>query len=187
MKTIRSARVLCVRLKNWPLHRLIRRQTSLRDKPLVIVVEMRGQKRIISLSSQAFAAGIRRGMTAAQAKALCADALVIEHDAERDSVALAALSRWMMRFTPVVMPAGLSAIFLDVTGCERVFGSLENIVRQIRSAMARFRIEAKIAVAPSMGGVGDCFIELRGGDDCRSGPCRGNTGAASGTHAAGGK
>jgi protein ImuB len=43
------------------------------------------------------------------------------------------------------------AIYLDVTGCERVFGGLHNIVRKVMDALTRMRVSAGVAVAPTPG------------------------------------
>ena len=43
------------------------------------------------------------------------------------------------------------AIFLDLTGCERVFGGMEPLVAQIRQALWALRISATVAVAPTVG------------------------------------
>jgi protein ImuB len=118
-------------------------------------------------------------MTLAQARALCAHLQHQEHEPHRDAVALEALARWMMRFTPTVAietkdeaheikeakkarisssfslpPSSFSApssLFLDLTGCERFFGSIERIVRQVAESLKRFHIHFSLAVAPTPG------------------------------------
>jgi protein ImuB len=42
-------------------------------------------------------------------------------------------------------------VFLDVTGCDRVFHGLDNLVRQVAAAMRRMRLDARLAVAPTPG------------------------------------
>jgi nucleotidyltransferase/DNA polymerase involved in DNA repair len=122
--------------------------------PLVIIRTVADRQVIVSLCDDAFQRGIRRGMTLTQARALCADVEHAEHDPARDRRALEALGRWLMRFTPTVaLDSSQSAdgIFLDITGCERLFGSVENIVRQVIDALASLRISAHVAVAPTPG------------------------------------
>ena len=80
----------------------------------------------------------------------------------------------MMRFSPVVScgtgyqpvsseenhglvarateeSSDLEAIFLDITGCERLFGGVQNIVARVSGSLSRLRISANIAVAPTPG------------------------------------
>jgi protein ImuB len=115
-------------------------------------------------------------MTLAQARALCAHVEHREHEPHRDAVALEALARWMMRFTPIVAietkdenakrkekrnsplpssviphPSSFSSLFLDLTGCERVFGSIERIVERVAEALKQFGLHFSLAVAPTPG------------------------------------
>jgi protein ImuB len=94
---------------------------------------------------------MRVGMTLAQARALCAHVTHFEHEPHRDAVAMEALGRWMMRFSPVVALAHERGVFLDLTGCERAFGGLGNILEQVSAAMKRFRIGVTLAIAPTPG------------------------------------
>ncbi|WP_428938042.1 Y-family DNA polymerase [Fontivita pretiosa] len=141
--------------------------------PLVLVRTIAGRQQVVAVSGEARDFGIRVGMTLAQARALCAHLAHAEHDPHRDAAALEALGRWMMRFSPVVAiepgnenrrqkdekqskthPSSFllhPCIFLDLSGCERVFGGLENILRQISDAMRCFNIGARLAVAPTPG------------------------------------
>src|SRR5204863_6523202 len=118
---------------------------------LVLVRTIASREIIIAASDAARAKSIRPGMTLGEAKALYADVLHAEHDAYRDAVALEALARWMMRFSPVVAVVNRDVegeassaerkdgLFLDVTGCERVFGGLDELLRQVREALRGIR------------------------------------------------
>ncbi len=108
-------------------------------------------------SEQAAARGVRAGMTLAAARALCPGLEDAEHTPLKDLRALEGLARWMMRFSPMVGidhgrdEAFLPAVFLDVGGCERVFGGLPNLIEQADEAMRAMRLHARIAIAPTIG------------------------------------
>jgi protein ImuB len=126
---------------------------------------------IIAVSGSARAKSIRPGMMLGEAKALCATVMHAEHEPQRDAVALEALARWMMRFSPVValcstgfQPVskdprhGLEAratddygVFLDMSGSQRLFGSLHRILEAVRVSLARMKISAQLAIAPTPG------------------------------------
>jgi protein ImuB len=89
-------------------------------------------------------------MTLAQARALCTGLEHEEHDPAADANALHALARWMMRFTPTLQCAP-SGLFLDVTGTQRLFGSLQNLLEKIHRALASLKIRARLAIAPAPG------------------------------------
>jgi protein ImuB len=182
-------------LNNWPIERVRRklraaapRGASRREEepPLVIVRTVAERQVIVAACGDAEAAGIRVGLTLTQARALHAGVVHVEHEPEKDRRGLAALGRWMMRFSPVVALAcdsltcdtgvppvradqvdheaatsqstqhGRDArgtgLFLDVTGCERLFRGLHNLVRLIVSSLARMGLSARVAVAPTPGG-----------------------------------
>jgi protein ImuB len=123
------------------------------------------QRRVVfDVSRQAAARGARRGMSVAEARALCADLICIDVDPRGDRRALEGLGRWLTRFTPVVArgwddhdgDAATAdetppALFLDLTGCERLFGGLGRLVGMIEQSLARFAITARMAVAPTTG------------------------------------
>jgi protein ImuB len=127
------------------------RPSRTNEPPLVVTRTMANRQLVIAMSSSAAANGVRRDLTLTEARALCPGLMNFEDDPSADARALEALARWMMRFTPVVALSQENSIYLDVTGCARVFGGLSNIVRAVIDSLARFRLSAAIAVAPTPG------------------------------------
>ena len=126
--------------------------------PLVIIRSIADRQLVVAVSEEAAGFGIRRGMTLTQARALHADVEHAEYEPEKDRRALEALGRWMMRFSPVVaLDVGKTsdvapeALFLDLTGCDRLFGGLENILQRVSNALVHFGISAHVAIAPTPG------------------------------------
>jgi protein ImuB len=129
------------------------------DPPLVLTRIVAHRQLVVAASEETIPFGIRLGMTLTEARALCSNLTHEDHDPTRDAKGLEALARWMMRFTPVVSlplpsqekelehsPEG-DCIYLDITGCERIFGGLHNIVQKVTDALARMRLSAGVAVA----------------------------------------
>src|SRR2546430_5479615 len=149
--------IACVRPINWAIERLRRRLQSRAhegvggESPLVLVQTTANRQVVVAMCSQARAQGVRAGLSLAQARALCPGLVNAEHDAARDAKALEALGRWMMRFTPTVQVAE-GGIFLDVTGTQRLYGSLENLLERIERALSALHIPARLAIAPTVGG-----------------------------------
>ena len=122
-----------------------------------------GQRRVVvDASDAAIRHGIRPGMTAAEARALHGQLFCFDEELAVDRRALEALGRWMTRFTPVVSceRAGNgesynadppTALWLDLTGCDRLFGGIASIADAIVIALNRFDIPASLAVAPTVG------------------------------------
>jgi protein ImuB len=140
--------------------------TTAKDRPIVITRTVANRQIVVAMSSSAAAMGVRPGLTLTESRALCPDLSNAEHDPARDARALEALARWMMRFTPVVALPETSkdeseisnlksqishSIYLDLTGCERVFGGVSNIVRDVMTSLNRLRVSASVAVASTPG------------------------------------
>src|SRR5207249_6920285 len=97
-----------------------------------------------------------------------------------DRKGLIGLGRWMMRFSPVVAldPSDdpeadpTPAIFVDVSGCERLYGSLTLLIEQIDAALKRLRLHATLAIAPTVGAAFALAVSGKGG------VCHGRVGRA---------
>ncbi|HEV2295097.1 MAG TPA: DNA polymerase Y family protein [Tepidisphaeraceae bacterium] len=139
--------------------------------PLVLIRTVANRQIIVAASDEVISSGIRIGMTLTEAKSLFPNLTHENHNPARDAKSLEALARWMMRFTPVVSlpltgtpgrgqgqyggegeaPPDGHAIYLDLTGCDRVFCGLHNIVAMVTDALSRMRLSATVAVAPTPG------------------------------------
>lgn len=161
-----SRRVLCIRLRNWPIDRLCRRRAALRDSPLALIATTGNRRLVAAACERARSSGVHPGIDQAEAMAVCPGLTCLPHDPAADARGLRGLGRWMMRFTPVVAvgngPEGHhtekvdaldmpDALLLDVTGCERVFHGLDELVRQVAASLRRFQLDARIALGPNPG------------------------------------
>ena len=90
-------------------------------------------------------------MTLAEAKALCPRLTHAEHRPDDDRKALAALARWMVRFSPVVAVEPPDALLLDVTGSERVFKGFDRLARLASDALAKLGLGHGLCIAPTPG------------------------------------
>jgi len=148
----------CVRLPDWPTDRRKRRERPGNNSPpLALTRTTANRQLVVAACAKARGAGVRPGMTLAQARAICPAITHADHDPAGDTRALEGLARWMMRFTPFVqcVDAGdgnpQAGLFLDVTGTGRLFGSLDHLARQIVERLAQLRLPARLAIAPTPG------------------------------------
>ncbi|MEM7806914.1 MAG: DNA polymerase Y family protein [Planctomycetota bacterium] len=150
----RGSAFLCVYLPTWSADRHLRRQRDRRGWPrFLLLAESTGGRRLVAGACRAsIAEGVRVGMTIAHATALLpAMPRVLEHEPAHDVSALTRLGRWAMRFTPRVAVDAPDGLILDVAGCERLYGGLLPIARQVRQSLGLLRIKARVAVAPTVG------------------------------------
>lgn len=143
-------------LRQWPIDRLIRKRGfNPHDVvPLVLVRTVAGRQLVVIGCPRAYERGVRPGMALAEARAMCPGLAHRPYAPHHDRKAMLSLARWMMRFSPIVAcgpDEDSAAIFLDVAGCERIFGGMGNLVEQVIEAMRNLRIHARIAVAPTIG------------------------------------
>ena len=111
-----------------------------------------GRRRVIGAVDQAAAAlGLRPGMAVAQALAVIPGLQVTEAEPDADARALLRLARWCHRFTPLVSVCAPDGLWLDVTGCEPLFGSEAALLHALLQRLRRDGLHARAAVADTPG------------------------------------
>ena len=127
-------------------------RTSEPYPPLAIVSEIGNRRTVVAMCAAASASHVRTGMSLTEARVMCPGLMHSPYEPGRDAVALTALARWLaMRFTPIVAVEPPDALFLEIGGCERLFGGIEAIVERVRAAVRRFGFAASLAVAGTPG------------------------------------
>lgn len=153
-----AKRILCIHLPHWSIARRCRRRNDFHRHAIVVVRAISQRQVVIDASSPVLARGVAPGMSAAEARALCPGLHCVDHNPRGDRQTLDALGRWLIRFTPIVARGwddapddSPAALFLDLTGCERLFGGINVIAQRVHAALLRFNIPAHLAVAPTPG------------------------------------
>jgi len=94
--------------------------------------------------------GVHSAMPTAQARRLCPDLVLIPPDFDRYTAESRKIMATFRSYTPLVEPLSLDEAFLDVTGCERLFGDPIEIGRAIkRDILRETQLVASVGVAPS--------------------------------------
>jgi DNA polymerase-4 len=111
-----------------------RADPALRDRPMAVVgSEKRGV--ILSPSYEARAFGVRTGMMYHEARQLCPGISLVPADPAKYSHTCKRLIRIWERFTPLVELFSIDEAFLDVTGCETIFGDPVRIAIMIKDRL----------------------------------------------------
>ncbi len=120
---------------------------SLRGKQVIVAGNPQTRHGIVLAASyEAKARGVKTGMVQWEARQLCPHGIFIrpQHDLYFDfSVRIL---RVMKDFTPLVEPFSVDEAFMDVRGCEKLFGGSLDIARQLKH-----RIKSEIGVLCSVG------------------------------------
>jgi protein ImuB len=161
-------RIVSVWLIDWPVTVWRRSATRARrpasppdpaldpQTPFALILRnSRGAAVIHALNPAARAAGLRRGQTQADARAMIPQLIGKPADPAADARALTALAVWAERWSPSVSvdpsDEGLEGLFLDVTGAAHLFGGEAALAAQIRDRLAEAGARARVALAPTPG------------------------------------
>ena len=107
---------------------------GLRGKPVIVGgSERRGVVSAASYEARKF--GVHSAMPVATAKRLCPEGIFLPVRMGRYKEVSEKVFSIFRRFTPLVEPLSIDEAFLDVAGCERLFGSGEEVARKIRAAV----------------------------------------------------
>lgn len=159
------SRVVSLWLPTFATDRLTRPGTpraGWRDDPCVTLRRDDGRQRLAAVNALAAGLGLTPGLALADARARVPDlrALVVDPAAEdRD---LDHLADWCDRFTPLVARdqtdgagaggfAGGAGLWLEVTGCARLFGGEDRLVATILAAVRGLGFAARLGLADTPG------------------------------------
>ncbi len=130
-----------------------RDKPELRGKPVVVGAAPGGRGVVSAASYEARQFGVRSAMPSIQAQRLCPQALFVPVDMPRYLQASRAVMAILGGYTPLLEQISVDEAFLDVTGSRRLFGSAEQIGRQIKQ-----RIASELSLVASVGIAANKFI-----------------------------
>src|SRR5437660_6020717 len=127
-----------------------RDRPELRGKPVIVGGSAESRGVVCAASYEARKFGVHSAMPAATARRLCPQGIFLAVRMSHYAQISKHIRQIMLSFTPLVEPLSLDEAFLDVHGCEQLFGPAAAIGRQVK---ARIRAEtdliASVGVAPN--------------------------------------
>lgn len=111
-----------------------RDRPELAGRPLVVGGSSR-RSVVATASYEARRFGIHSAMPMFMAMEKCRDLIIIPPDKPKYAAVSDQIMTLVGKFTPIVEPVSIDEAFLDITGCERLFGSVEEICTAIRQTM----------------------------------------------------
>ena len=128
----------------------IRDNPSLEGLPVCVGGPATSRGVISAASYEARRYGVHSAMPTAQARRLCPDLVLLPPDFDRYTEASRKIMQIFRSYTPTVEPLSLDEAFLDVSGCERLFGDAIEIGRSIkRDILRETALVASVGVAPT--------------------------------------
>ena len=131
----------------------MRDDPTLVGRPVCVGGPAKSRGVIAAASYEARKFGVHSAMPTGQAQQLCRDLVLIEPDFEKYTTESRRIMAVFKRYTPLVEPLSLDEAFLDISGCERLFGDAEEIGHAIKSDILR-----ETGLMASVGVAGSKFI-----------------------------
>ncbi len=119
--------------------------------PTALVAETARGLRVAAANRAGLAAGAMPGMMLADARTLCPSLATAPSDPAGDLAFLEKLALWAQRWGPWSALDAPDGLIVDVTGVAHLFGGEEALLADLRAALQRRKLAARLAIAPTAG------------------------------------
>ncbi len=122
----------------------------LRDRPVIVGGTPEGRGVVAAASYEARRFGVHSAQSAARARQLCPQGVFLRPRMARYAEVSEQVFAVLAAFTPLIEPLSIDEAFLDVTGCQRLFGPAAAIGRAIKAQIrADVGLIASVGIAPN--------------------------------------
>ena len=106
----------------------------------------------ITASNQAAEiAGVTKGMSLTDARALATNLITEAATPELDSSRLHHLALWCLRYSPLVTVRAPDDILIDLTGCVHLFGGEKQILTDLQTRLHSFKLTSRLGLSDTIG------------------------------------
>lgn len=139
----------CIFVPDFPLEAIRRAEPELRSQALAVLEGKPPQQKVAAVNDRAQRTGIRTGMTKLEVEV--ADNVVLrDRSPQQETAAHQALLDCAQSFSPRVEVLAADTLLLDLSGLEKLFGSVTKIACQICHRALEMGLEASVAVASTL-------------------------------------
>ena len=144
---------MAVLFPKWSTDRLKRAAPSLDDprRPLVTYEKAQNALRLDALDGKAARLGLYKGQALTDARALCPEIIPVEARPAEDAGDFTKLCEKLIRYSPLVSIEAVGEAFIDITGCENLFGGEATILADIQTRLQRLGLQSMVAIADRAG------------------------------------
>src|ERR1051326_1918768 len=151
MQSVSFRRYLALWLNRLSTDRLARQSRENRDRPLAVVGAVKNARRLVALNDAAERAGLRVGMSFADACAILPSLVYADDAPQEDARLLSQLADWCERYTPLVGLDPPDGLLFDITGVAHLFGGEACLARDLAQRLKGCGFKARIGIADTVG------------------------------------
>lgn len=140
-------RIACLFVPDFPLAALLRAEPDLRGQPLATIECDEPRAPLTAVSAEAAALGVRKGISAAQARTITNRLLLRPPRPEVRRAAAEALLDVADSFSPRVESAKEGVAFLEIDGLQALFGTENHLATLLGARLRRVGLDGRVGVA----------------------------------------
>jgi protein ImuB len=139
----------CIFVPDFPAEAILRAEPDLREEAVAVLEGKPPLQKIRCANGRGRSAGITARMTKLQSE-LCDGVTLRERSEVQETMAHQALLDCAHSFSPRVEDAGADMVLVDLSGLEKLFGSVQKIARQISRRAADMGLEVNVAAGATL-------------------------------------
>ena len=132
---------------------------QLKGRPVIVGGSIKRRGVVSTASYEARKFGVHSAQPIAQARKLCPQGVFLKVRMDRYREISRRILKILSSYTPKLEPMSIDEAFLDITGCENLFGKAEDIAREIKT-----RIKKEVGLSCSMGVAPNKFLAKMASD-----------------------
>ena len=141
------SRVACVRVEAFAAAAVERCEPALREQPLVVVTGAAPATRVVEANAHARAAGVRPGLSDAEAGVRCPGLVRRPTSSDAETAARHALLEACLSVSPRLEDAAPGVVHVDLVGLRALFGPEADIAARLRRQARAVGLEARVGIA----------------------------------------
>ncbi len=123
---------------------------QLRGKPVIVGGDPRYRSVVSTCNYEARKYGVHSAMPITEAKRLCPNGVYVSGSLRMYVYTSALLQKIFERYSPIVEPVSVDEAFLDLTGCHKIFGTVENLVEKMKHDIREeLQLTCSVGIAPT--------------------------------------
>ncbi len=147
MRSPGPSRYACCWVPRFAAAALVRSDPALRTLPVAALVGMPATRTVCEVTAEAWARGVRPGMSASEAVTRAPDLVGRERDPEAEGSAAGALLDVALATSPRLEVVGPDCLCLDLAGLSPLFGDEPQLGERLRLGAASLEVPARVGIA----------------------------------------